>query len=130
MDLILDTCGLLSLSGCSEKQLSPDTLRKIETCANLFISSYSFWEICLKHHKGNLPLKPFPDATVFWNEGKNTYQFIDLAVTSRIFEASIYLPPHHRDPVDRVVIAEALARNIPIVTYDPLFTPYGVSTLA
>jgi len=39
------------------------------------------------------------------------------------------LPPHHRDPFDRMLIAQALTEDVPIATPDPAFAPYGVTLL-
>lgn len=48
----------------------------------------------------------------------------------KVFSDAVELPEIHADPFDRIIIAEARARKIPVVTYDAVFSGYGVKTVS
>ncbi len=129
MDLILDTCGLLSLAGLAKKKLSKATLSRIESVEQLFVSSCSLYEIAIKHKKGNLPINPFDTPIEFWETVVREYQLKEIAVSAKAFFEATDLPEIHADPFDRIIIAEALSLKIPVVTYDTVFCDYGVKTI-
>lgn len=52
-----------------------------------------------------------------------------LPVTVEYAERQSTLPPHHKDPFDRLMIAQALVDGIPIVGADPAFDPYGITRI-
>ena len=129
MDLILDTCGLLSLTGLAEKKLSKAALSKIESADSLYISSCSLFEISIKHKKGNLPITPFETPIDLWEAAVREYQLEEIAVSSKAFFVASELTDIHSDPFDRIIIAEAISRKIPVVTYDSVFCDYGIDTI-
>lgn len=130
MDMIFDTCGLLSLVGLAERRLSKATLAKIERVEELYVSSCSLFEIAIKLKKGNLQITPFDTAIELWETAVREYQLEEIAVSSKIFFKSIELADLHSDPFDRIIIAEALSRNIPVITYDTVFCDYGINVLS
>ena len=130
MDVILDTCGLLSLIGLVEKSLSKKTLHTIQHAENVYVSSCSLFEISIKHAKGKLNIEPFDNALALWKLAVREYELIDLPVTSDIFYYSSILDKHHFDSFDRMIIAEAFYRKIAVVTYDQLFHLYKVDTIS
>jgi PIN domain nuclease of toxin-antitoxin system len=91
----------------------------------IFISLASFWEIAIKNGQGNLSLKApfldFIDANVI-QEGIKIFP-IDLHHLDQVQR----LPLHHRDPFDRLIIAQSIVENIPIITDDPKFKLYNVN---
>ena len=129
MDLILDTCGLLSLAGIADKKLSSDCLTAIQSAGSLYISSSSAFEIALKHKRGHLDLGEFQTHDLFWEACKNKYMLSEVPISAELFSASVGLFDHHADPVDRLIIATALAINCPVVTYDKQFGKYPVVTM-
>jgi PIN domain nuclease of toxin-antitoxin system len=84
------------------------------------VSSASVWEIAIKRSLGKLAA-PDELLEVISEEG-----FIFLGVTPWHAWRVADLPPHHTDPFDRLLAAQALVEGIPIVTGDPAFGPYGV----
>jgi PIN domain nuclease of toxin-antitoxin system len=88
---------------------------------NIVISIISFWEIAIKKALGKLQF-----AEDF-EEVMADEEFDLLTVTYAHLRLLGDLPQHHRDPFDRLLIAQALAERIPIVTADRAFAPYGVS---
>jgi PIN domain nuclease of toxin-antitoxin system len=87
---------------------------------DIFISIISLWEIVIKKALGKLRfLEDFEEVMA-------DEQFELLSVTYAHLRLLGDLPQHHRDPFDRLLIAQALAERIPIVTADRAFAAYGV----
>ncbi|MFZ3064539.1 MAG: type II toxin-antitoxin system VapC family toxin [Nitrospirota bacterium] len=94
---------------------------------DLFLSSTSCWEIAIKTKMGRLklpgnPEKFIPDQMIANNiTGLPIQSFHALHVYN--------LPDHHRDPFDRILVAQASIERIPIITSDPLFADYDVKLI-
>ncbi len=129
MDLMLDTCGLLSLAGLSEKRLSGDALNRIKVAETVYISACSLFEMAIKHKKKNLDLGIFPDARQLWDKVIAEYDLTELAISADVFFKSVSLPDHHADPFDRIIIAQAETLKLTLVTFDPLFVNYSITVI-
>lgn len=130
MDLILDTCGFLSLSGLVQRELSPSCIQAIAGCERLHISTCSLFEIALKHKREQLDLAGFQDAMALWEEAIPHYQIETIPVGAIAFYRSVQLPNYHADPFDRIIIAEAKRLKCRIISYDKIFQSYDVQTIA
>jgi PIN domain nuclease of toxin-antitoxin system len=127
MRFLLDTQAWLWLnaepkriSAARREQLQrPDTKR--------FLSAASAWEIAIKFALGKLPL-PEPPGTYVPKRLRDTRTTV-MAITERHALRVADLPPHHRDPFDRLIIAQAQIERLRIVTADPRFEPYDVDLL-
>ncbi|MBN2123000.1 MAG: type II toxin-antitoxin system VapC family toxin [Deltaproteobacteria bacterium] len=124
--MLLDTCALLWLVH-DRSRLSAETLQKMDEAPLLYVSAITGFEIALKTRAGKLEL---PMPAVEWFHGVVEHYALsvidlDLAICIKATE----LPPIHRDPCDRFIIATALLRDLPIVTVDSRFPQYGVKTL-
>ena len=98
-----------------------------DTSNEKFVSAASAWEITTKYRTGRLPeaSQLAQDiVSVIAEQG-----FEELPVTVDDGARAGALPGHHRDPFDRMLIAQALARNLIIVTGDELFDRYGIQRL-
>lgn len=84
------------------------------------ISAASIWEIAIKQSLGRLTAPDDLPETIL-SEG-----FTVLAVDAEHAWRVRQLPLHHRDPFDRLLVAQALTQQIPIVTADAQFDAYGV----
>ena len=92
-----------------------------------YVSAASAWEIATKHRLGKLPEA---NAVAFDVRGCIANQgFEELAIDVDDAERAGRLPGPHRDPFDRVLIAQAQARNLPIVSKDSMFDRYGVQRI-
>ena len=125
MKYLLDTHTLLwFLKG--HKKLSDKARQLIDNPRNSkFLSIASLWEIAVKVSLGKLVLdKPFerlfPEQLYF-----NRIEILDITVDSVIKLTT--LPFHHRDPFDRLIIAQALVEDLPIIGTDAAFDAYGIS---
>ena len=90
-----------------------------------YLSAASAWEIAIKHALGKLPL-PEPPA-IYVPERMRLSGFAGLAVTHAHALAVAVLPPHHRDPFDRILVAQARVEGLTLVTADAALEPYDVS---
>jgi PIN domain nuclease of toxin-antitoxin system len=124
MSLLLDTQALLWFllddSRLSGKAQAIIIANEVDIC----ISPASIWEIAIKISMGKYAL-PAPFAT-FWSEQLQTNDFSLLPIS--VFHAArvVDLPFHHRDPFDRLIIAQSLVEGMPVVSSDDTFDRYGV----
>ena len=127
MQILLDTHALLWwLAG--NRRLSYVAHRAIDNDANtIFVSAASAWEIATKQGIGKLV---HAEAVALDVTGSIAGQgFEELAITVGDAERAGRLPGPHSDPFDRMLIAQALARNMTIVSVDRMFDGYGVHRL-
>jgi PIN domain nuclease of toxin-antitoxin system len=127
MTVLLDTCTFIWL--CSEPQkLSNSATKSLDDPSNdRALSLASVCEITLKYHSGKLPLPEQPDR---WVEEQLRLQDIDVLPLQRttLYRAGT-LPPIHKDPFDRVIAADALQRDLRIVSPDIPFRAYGCNVI-
>jgi PIN domain nuclease of toxin-antitoxin system len=118
MDLLLDTHVFLWWQAGSSR-LAEKFRQRIRQPANrVFVSVLAVWEIGLKRSLGKLSL------TGSVREAVERNRFDLLPVTAADAERCEGLPWHHRDPFDRMLIAQALERDLVIVTSDANFPQY------
>ncbi len=123
MKLLLDTHALIwALAG--SRRLSGRAQAAIEDPDNeVLVSSISGWEIAIKKASGKLEI---PDDLAAAIEGAGFRERPILLADARRLES---LPDHHRDPFDRMLVAQALVDGIPIVSRDPHVARYPVQVL-
>ena len=127
MRLLLDTHAFLWwLEG--NRRLSGTARRAIEDAANdMVVSAVSAWEITTKHRVGKLP---HAEAVARNVAGAIAGQgFEELAISVEDAERAGRLPGPHRDPFDRLLAAQALARKLVVVSVDRVFDRYGVNRM-
>jgi PIN domain nuclease of toxin-antitoxin system len=94
---------------------------------DLWLSVASVWEILIKVRAGQLPL-PKPSGPYLLKElAKNRIEVLPIALDHVLGAES--LPLHHRDPFDRMLIAQSIEEGWPIVTADPLLERYPVNVI-
>jgi PIN domain nuclease of toxin-antitoxin system len=95
----------------------------------LLVSAGSAWEIAIKHALGKLPLPEPPDTFVPRALAALGSGTAPLAITVQHAVASGALPNHHRDPFDRLLVAQAMCEGATLVTADHLLERYGAAVL-
>ncbi len=90
---------------------------------NILISAASVWEIGIKQAAGKLEA---PESVVVLLEEEG---FKELTMTARHAEAAAQLPPIHRDPFDRMLIAQARLEHSTLITHDEIMQAYDVRVL-
>jgi PIN domain nuclease of toxin-antitoxin system len=121
--LLLDTCTFVWwVGGGSVSESAADALR---TPANeVFLSAASVWEIVTKFERGRLPLPEAPEQLI--PVERRLRGIAALAFDEQSALQGRRLPWLHRDPFDRMLIAQAIAHGMAIVTPDPLIAQYPI----
>jgi PIN domain nuclease of toxin-antitoxin system len=125
--ILLDTCALLWLNE-DRSVFSPVALAAIESNADaLAVASISVFEIGIKVRRGKMSL---PLEVGEWFKAlSRRYGLIDLSVSASIAAVAAELPDIHRDPFDRLIIATACVRRLPIVSADKIIPRYSEVTV-
>jgi PIN domain nuclease of toxin-antitoxin system len=119
--LLLDTHLLLWAAGQPGK-LSPAARQFLDDPQNeLMFSSASLWEISIKHGLGR---DDFRDDPRLLRRGLLDNGYSELPITSEHAVAVDGLPPLHKDPFDRMLVAQATVEGIALLTADPLVAQY------
>ena len=96
--------------------------------SEVLISVASIWEISWKIQIGKLPTIVAPGCTGV-SETLVRAGFVAAPITAEDAERAANLPPIHRDPMDRFIIATALRERVPVLTNDHMFAAYGVAVI-
>lgn len=124
MNLLLDTHALLWWLD-DPARLSPQARAAIGEPGNLvFVSAAVAWEMSIKHAAGKLRCPDDLESVMAQNS------FRPLAVSIRHALDAGALPVHHSDPFDRLLVAQAQAEGLTLVTRDPAMPAYGIAVLA
>ena len=127
MKALLDTHAFLWW--ISDDPRLPSRVRKIIQAGRnrLFLSAASGWEIAIKAGLGRLNIPKTPEVFIPEQLSLNAIESLPIQMSHVLHVAT--LPAHHRDPFDRLLVAQAQLENLPILSADPQFTRYAVKTL-
>ena len=120
--LLLDTYVFLWWR-TNDPKLAPSVRDEIAVAPLVLVSAASAWEVAIKMALGRLTL-PEPFAN-----GVDASGFQRLPVAFEHAAAAGALPDHHRDPFDRMLVAQAQLEGCTLVSHDKLLAPYGASML-
>lgn len=122
MRLLLDTHVLLWALG-DPARLDSRTRATLEDTANqILFSAASIWEIAIKAGLGRADFGVRPDEVT---QAARDAGFQELPVQAEAAARVADLPPLHRDPFDRLLVAQAMAEPARLFTADPLLPPYS-----
>ena len=93
----------------------------------VFLSIASLWEVIIKHDLGKLPLPQSPE--IYIPDERRRHQIKSLSLHENAVKELANLTVLHRDPFDRILICQALASDLTVVTVDPQIQNYNVSYL-
>ena len=123
---LLDTHTFLWFAN-DDSSLSPLARRLVENEETILLSMASVWEIAIKVKTGNLRL-PLPIEQFIPKQLRRDNIGVLPIEMPHVFEVS-RLPLHHRDPFDRLIIAQSLVEKMPVISLDRAFDAYGVTRL-
>ena len=122
MNLLVDTHALLWWLG--GEVLSSDATAALADPRNeAYVSAASIWEASIKVAAGKLEVK----GSLL--DSAERSHLVALPITLAHAQRAGELPRHHRDPFDRMLVAQAELEGLTIVTRDPIFAAYGVPVL-
>lgn len=127
MILLLDTHTFIWYV-TDNSRLSNQVLELINDENNeILLSIASLWEIAIKQNLGKLSFNQPFEVFITQQLNLNDFRLLDIKISHVAVVAT--LPLHHRDPFDRILIAQALAENIPILSADKIFDAYPIRRL-
>jgi PIN domain nuclease of toxin-antitoxin system len=127
MNVLLDTHAFLWWV-IDDTQLSTTAKAIIAEPANtIYFSVVSAWEIIIKERTGKLSLPESPETYIPSRLTAN--RFVTLPVEMPHVLQIALLPDHHRDPFDRLLIAQSQVENLPLLTVDHLISQYSVNVI-
>lgn len=121
MKLLLDTHTLIWMATDPECLSERAASAVSDPTHDVYVSAVSGWEIGIKRGRGRLR---FPDID---RQMIDTLRVTELPVTLRHTSEIANLPDHHRDPFDRMLIAQARVDGLTLVSRDQAFTSYDVA---
>ena len=117
MRLLLDTHTFL---WWDEGKLPTKVVRAIRGAEQILVSAASAWEVAIKAGLGKIAVHGS------FNDAVNDYGFDELPIRFNHAELVRALPPLHRDPFDRMLMAQAQTEEVPIISNDRIFDAYHV----
>ncbi len=123
MRLLLDT-HVWIWAALSPDRIRPEVLEAMATSPAVFVSSVAAFEVAVKQALGKLD----PDPVLL--EPPSARSLVALEVSWAHAVEVGRLPFHHRDPFDRLLVAQARVEQLTIVTADPVIARYDVALLA
>lgn len=127
MKLLLDTCTFLWILS-DDAALSEQARAAFSDPANeVYLSPVSVWEIVVKHALKRLPLPEPPDRFIKSQRTRHGIQPLPLDEDA-VFQLS-RLPEYHKDPFDRMLVCQAIAQGVTLLTPDEAIRQYPVRTM-
>ncbi|HEX5043161.1 MAG TPA: type II toxin-antitoxin system VapC family toxin [Candidatus Polarisedimenticolaceae bacterium] len=124
MKLLLDAHAVLWWMA-DDRRLGADARAGIsDACSVVLVSAATVWEIEIKRRLGRLEMGDADLTEQLVAEG-----FAELPISSRHARRAAHLPPHHDDPFDRMIVAQALLEGLTCVSRDAALSAYGVPIL-
>jgi len=125
--VLLDTHALLWWLAGDRRLSSPARETIAQGAYDVYVSAASAWEISTKVRLGKLPEAGFLTAELASILRQQGFQTLPITLEHALLAGS--LPGPHKDPFDRMLIAQSRIEGLPVVTRDPVFVPYGVETV-
>lgn len=123
---LLDTHALLWWLD-DDRRLPASLRRVIESARRVVVSDVSLWELAVKVSVGKFEASP--DVLTWFERHLDAERFGELAISRRHIAHLARLPLHHRDPFDRLLVAQSRVDGLTLVTRDAAFDSYDVETI-
>ena len=125
--ILLDTVAFLWIITNSPNLSRKAKRAYLDTRADIYLSSISLWEIVVKYNLGRLPLPKEPASYI--PEQRRLHGVEPIVLTESDVAELQDLPKIHKDPFDRMLVCQAIARGLVILTPDKMIQDYPVKTL-
>lgn len=127
MKILLDSQVFLWAISADKRLSKAHSAAYLDPANELYLSFASIWEMLIKCGLGKLPL-PLPAAD-YISRQMETNRIAMLALRAGHLAELEKLPPLHRDPFDRMLVAQARAERMPVLSVDKTIKRYGVKVL-
>jgi PIN domain nuclease of toxin-antitoxin system len=124
--LLLDACTFLWIVG-GDRVSEAAAAAYRDPSNEVYLSAASVWEITIKHQSGRLPLPEPPDTLI--PAERRLRGIAHLPIDEDAVYQLPKLPQLHRDPFDRILVCQAIAGSLAILTPDPLIRQYPVRVI-
>ena len=124
--LLLDTCTFIWLAS-DPSRISTEATRAIDDASDVYLSDVSVWEIALKWQSKKIMLPALPRTWV--EDQARAWQLRRRSIGREELYRTTELADIHRDPFDRLLVAQALVEGFRIVTPDPAIRQYPVTVV-
>jgi PIN domain nuclease of toxin-antitoxin system len=119
--LILDTHALYWWINCTPDKLGQRQIDAIETAESLAVSAMTCWEMAWLVKHGRIVLRLSVSG---WLDQVEANGVAIIPVSRAIAECAVSLPEHHKDPVDRIIIATTIEHQAQLLSVDARFSDY------
>ncbi len=128
MTCLLDTHAFLWWIGPYER-LSVEARQAVSGSGEVYVSAVNIWELAIKSRIGRLAIADDFRARITAELKANDFQVlpVDLEHTLAVHDLPVH--PEHKDPFDRLLAAQSLVEQLPLVSKDSVFDDYGVERL-
>ena len=127
MRLLLDTCSFIWFLADAPELSAKARAAILDPANSVYLSAVSAWEIGRKYAKGDLELPGRPESLI--PQIRTDSGILSLPLSEEEAISAEKLPLLHKDPFDRMIIAQALVQGMVVVTPDRAFEPYPVRLL-
>lgn len=127
MRLLLDTCAFLWFQADSPHLSSLARAEILDPANDVYLSAVSVWEIARKYAQGKIALPAHPATLIPAVRKESGIETLSLTEADALAAGKLQL--FHKDPFDRMLIAQALMGGLVIVTADRAFEPYPVRVI-
>jgi PIN domain nuclease of toxin-antitoxin system len=126
--MLADACALIAFHGYGGQTMS-ETGKAAMSAGDVFVCPITVWEISRRIALGKRVRPAPPGFNGSLSAWLRQVGYRILPMTWDASEQANALPPHHKDPMDRMLIALALDRGMAVITDDDVFGRYGVATI-
>jgi len=126
MDILLDSCSVLWFLNGDEKMPSSARDVILDTENTIYVSIATLWEVAIKLSIEKLDFNGGIDGFI---EALEAEDFTLLEISPEHIKIITRLPFIHRDPFDRILIAQAMEENVPIMTSDSKILKYDITSI-
>ncbi len=122
---LADACALLAFFGTGDSPMTQAGILLMQ--GEVWVSPVTVWELTRKASIGKIPTLPAPTGSFAGHLAQLGFRFQGLSWEDA--ERANQLPAHHKDPMDRMLVATALGNDMTVITDDSRFADYGVKTI-
>ena len=127
MNLLIDSHVFVWMHETPNRLSAKSAVEIVNPANSIFLSIASVWELQIKIKLGKFSFSDKLEKVIAIQQQTNDVELLPIQLSHVIYLENLQL--HHKDPFDRLLISQALAENLTLVSSDPQFPDYGVNLL-